>query len=643
MKKSIRMHARAFAPALSVLSLAVAASVQAQGIEVNPVVVSATRIEQPLSEVSVVVDVISRQQIEQSGASNIAEFLDSVGGMNVNRLYGRSGVDATVDAGYLGQAGSQNVLILIDGQRVSGADSSGSKFAQLPMSAIKQIEIRKANGGVLYGDRAQGGVINIITRTDSVKSVDLNLGSFGYQKQDAYLGLQDHQTRGSVSLMNAKSDGYRQFSESDQRSAQVRVARATEIGKFSFFARGFEENAKLPSYLTKSQFVSDPRRIGAYPVSTERSGAATGLNYERALDGNDLFSIDTFHQELKDKTYNTIKNIRSSINPEYKTTLVGNQMVFGGEFADAQANTDSGKHVQQQTNSIFAQAVRPLTTATSMDVGIRSQRAHHRFQTSSGAVATSAQAEKTGVSAGLLSQLTASSSLRAGALSGFRFPNADELYFFGRNSPYPLLEINPNVKPMETREYFLQYEQRYASGKYAVHYRHINATDEIAYQYSCGTVGGVAASCNSNLYDTERSILSINTDWKLSPTSSVKGVVDFVDATIANGTNAGRRIPLTPRKVIRLTHEQKINDYEVMTSAHHRSNMVQASDQSGSYEMIPSRTVVDLGVSKPLSPTVSGAIWLRNLFDKSYYDYAAYNGFYPADGRGIFASLKASF
>ncbi len=187
MKKSIRLRSRAFTPALSVLSLAVAVSVQAQGIEVNPVVVSATRMEQPLSEVSVVVDVISRQQIEQSGSSNIAEFLDSVGGMNVNRLYGRSGVDATVDVGYLGQAGSQNVLILIDGQRVSGADSSGSKFAQLPMSAIKQIEIRKANGGVLYGDRAQGGVINIITRTDSVKSVDLNLGSFGYQKQDAYL------------------------------------------------------------------------------------------------------------------------------------------------------------------------------------------------------------------------------------------------------------------------------------------------------------------------------------------------------------------------------------------------------------------------------------------------------------------------
>jgi iron complex outermembrane recepter protein len=388
MKKSIRLRARALvrvsAPALSVLSLAVAASVQAQGIEVNPVVVSASRMEQSLSEASVVIDVISRQQIEQSGASNITEFLDSVGGMTVNRLYGRAGVDASVDIGYLGQAGSQNVLILIDGQRVNTIDQAGSQFAQLPMSAIQQIEIRKANGGVLYGDRAQGGVINIITRADASKTVNLNFGSYGYQKQDAYLGFQNDQMRGSVSLMNAKTDGYRQFSDSDQRSAQVRLSTGSEFGKFSFFVRGFEENAKLPSYLTKAQFESNPKQVGAYPVATERSGVSTGLKYEQALKGGDFVSIDAFHQESKDKTYDTIKNTRTSVTPEYKTTWLGNQMLLGGEFADAQANTDQKKQVGQQTQALFAQVTHPLSKSTSVDAGLRSQRAQNNFQTLSG-------------------------------------------------------------------------------------------------------------------------------------------------------------------------------------------------------------------------------------------------------------------
>ncbi len=640
MKKSIR--ARAFAPALSVLSLAVSASVQAQGIEVNPVVVSASRMEQPLSEASVVVDVISRQQIEQSGASSITEFLDSVGGMGVNRLYGRAGVDASVDIGYLGQSGSQNVLILIDGQRVSSADSSGSKFAQLPMSAIQQIEIRKANGGVLFGDRAQGGVINIITRTDSTKSVDLSVGSFGYQKQDVYLGFQEGQTRGSVSLMNAKVDGYRQFSEADQRSAQVRLTNSSDLGRVSFFLRGFEENANLPSYLTKAQFETDPRRIGAYPVSTERSGAATGLKYERALGNDDFVSVDTFHQEMKDKTYDTIRNSRTSISPEYKTTWRGNQLIFGGEFADAKANTDTKKQVGQQTQSVFVQAFHPLTKKTTVDVGLRTQRADSDFQTTSGASTTSATAHKTGASVGVLTQLTDMSSLRAGALTGFRFPNADELYTFNR-STYALLEINPTVKPMSTREYFLQFEQRYSSGKFAAHYRHIDASDEIAYQYNCGVVGGVAASCNSNLYDTQRSILSLSSDWKISASATLKASVDVVDATIATGSNAGHRIPLTPKQVVRLSYEQTIQDYTLMSSVNRRSGMMQASDQSASNPEIPSRTVVDLGVRTQLSQTMSASFWVRNLFNKSYYDYATYNGIYPADARGMFANLKIAF
>ena len=156
-------------------------------------------------------------------------------------------------------------------------------------------------------------------------------------------------------------------------------------------------------------------------------------------------------------------------------------------------------------------------------------------------------------------------------------------------------------------------------------------------------VGGVAASCNSNLYDTQRSILSLSTDWKLTTSATVKAGLDFVDATITTGSNAGHRIPLTPKQVVRLSYEQKIQGYTIMSSANRRSGMMQASDQSASNPEIPSRTVVDLGVRAQLSQAISGSVWVRNFFNKSYYDYATYNGLYPADGRGVFANLKVTF
>ena len=110
MKKSIR--ARAFAPALSVLSLAVAASVQAQMLEINPVVVSATLMEQPLSQVLSSVSVITRQDIEKTQAATLADLLQGEAGFE----FGRNGGPGTVTSFFLRGQNSSNVALLIDGE-----------------------------------------------------------------------------------------------------------------------------------------------------------------------------------------------------------------------------------------------------------------------------------------------------------------------------------------------------------------------------------------------------------------------------------------------------------------------------------------------------------------------------------------------
>jgi iron complex outermembrane receptor protein len=608
----------------------------------DPVVISASRMEQPRSASAVIVDVISRTQIEQSGASNVAEFLDTVGGVSLSRLYGRAGVDASLDIGYMGEAGSQNVLVLVDGQRLNSLDSSGIRFAQLPMSSIERIEIRKANGGALYGDRAQGGVINIITRGDEAKEVGVSVGSFGTRKLDAYLGLKTDDVRGSVALMSASSDGYRAYSESRQNSAQIKLATSGDWGRLGFFARGFEEKAQLPSYLTPQEFASDPRKIGAYPIVSERSGGATGVRYDRAVGSDSTVSLDMFHQSSQEKLYSTIHNTRTAFNPEFRARWGSGQWVIGGEFSDTHANTEDGKQVSQYSQSLYAQTTQPVLQTLNLEIGARKQKVSNDFQASVSGDTTSASSQKSGLSAALRHQLSANTVLRAGALTGFRFANADELYYFAPVFPYALLAINPQVKPMSTREYFVQMEQTYAAGKFDVHYRNIYASDEIGSLYSCGTIAGTAASCNTNLYDTQRQVLSVNGHWKPTTTLTLKAGLDFVDATIDSGANAGNRIPLTAKRVTRLTAEQRMNGYTLIATTRYRSNMIQSSDQSAFYPLMPSRNVVDLGMSTSLSKTVSLSAWIRNLFDKSYYDVAQYNGLYPADGRGLFINLKAS-
>jgi len=610
--------------------------------DLDPVVISASRIEQPRSSSAVIVDVVTREQIEQSGASNVSEFLDTVSGVSLTRLYGRAGVDASLDVGYMGEAGSQNVLVLIDGQRVNSLDSSGIRFAQLPMSSIERIEIRKANGGVLYGDRAQGGVINIITRDDASKQVGLSLGSFGTQKLEAYLGLKTDDVRGSVSLMSAGSDGYRIYSESHQKSAQVKLSTGGDWGRIGLFVRGFEEKAQLPSDLTPQQFAANPRAVGAYPVNADRSGGAAGVRYDRALNDDSVVSVDFFHQASQEKLYDIIRNTRTAVSPQIRTRLGGSQWVMGGEFSSTHADTDDGKQVGQKSQSLFIQTTQPLAPTVNLELGARTQRVDNDFQTGVLSASTSSNGQKSGLSAALRQQLSEKTILRAGALTGYRFANADELYYFRNSGNYALLTINPSVKPMGTRELFAQLEHSYSAGKVDVHYRNVRASDEIGYQFSFGTVLGFAASCNTNLYDTQRQVLSFNGSWNLNGSLSVKGSLDFVDASIDSGANSGHRIPLTAKRVARLTAEQRMDGYKLIATTRYRSNMVQASDPEAVYPLMPSRNVVDLGVTTSLSRTWSLSAWVRNVFDKSYYDFAKYNGLYPADGRALFINLKAS-
>ena len=158
MKKTTRV--RGFAPALTALFLPVAASVQAQGIEINPVVVTASRLEQPLSEVLSSVSVITRADIDKAQASTLADLLQGEAGYE----FGRNGGPGTTTSFFLRGEESRNVVVLIDGVK-SQIDSIGAiQTTDFPLNQIERVEILKGNASALYGNAAVGGVINIITR-----------------------------------------------------------------------------------------------------------------------------------------------------------------------------------------------------------------------------------------------------------------------------------------------------------------------------------------------------------------------------------------------------------------------------------------------------------------------------------------------
>lgn len=167
MKKSIRLRARALArfslPAFSVLSLAVAASVQAQGLEINPVVVVSSRVNEQMSDALPSISVIKRSDIEKFRYADLYELLSGQPGMQLTRS-GGAGNPTSV---FMRGANSTQTLVLVDGIPFAsqGAIGAISPLEAIPVAQVERVEIFRGNASAVYGPGAAGGVIHIFTQS----------------------------------------------------------------------------------------------------------------------------------------------------------------------------------------------------------------------------------------------------------------------------------------------------------------------------------------------------------------------------------------------------------------------------------------------------------------------------------------------
>jgi vitamin B12 transporter len=155
---------------------------QTQVTEVNPVVVSASRLEQPLSQVLSSVSVITRQDIEKSQAPTLAELLQGEAAVE----FGRNGGMGTTTSFFLRGQESTSVLVLVDGVRVQTDRIAALTMTDMPLSQIERIEILRGNAGALYGESAIGGVINIQTRQGKGAPATYGALSYGTRNTATY-------------------------------------------------------------------------------------------------------------------------------------------------------------------------------------------------------------------------------------------------------------------------------------------------------------------------------------------------------------------------------------------------------------------------------------------------------------------------
>ncbi len=240
-------------------------------VKTEEVVVSATKTEIPVKQVTSAVEIITGEQLQQRRVKTVAEALRLAQGLAV---FQSGGPGTLVDVRMRGGTPEQT-LVLIDGAIVNSATLGSYDFAHLTTDNIERIEILRGSQSMLWGSDAMGGVINITTKrgrdTPNIAGF-FEYGSFNTLREGANLTGKKGPVDFALSLSRWHSasfsainyrrgaterDGYHNW----QGSARLGVALPKE-GRLEFDFRWMNGIVNLDGFAFNfATFQSDPADV----------------------------------------------------------------------------------------------------------------------------------------------------------------------------------------------------------------------------------------------------------------------------------------------------------------------------------------------------------------------------------------------
>jgi vitamin B12 transporter len=222
-------------------------------------VVTATRIEQPISQIGTTVSVVSGDSVQEQKIERVSTALREVPGVQVTQS-GSPG--ALTDVSIRGATPSQT-LVLLDGVEVNTGATGEFNFANLTTDNLDRIEVLRGAGGSLYGSQAIGGVVNVITPEGEgapQMSFVSEGGNRATQRQVLTASGAQDGLGYSGGLSYYSTEGFRPVNDnSDDLSGNIRLDYHLDDNTVvRGFARYFRANVSLSQYSVFSGIPLDP-------------------------------------------------------------------------------------------------------------------------------------------------------------------------------------------------------------------------------------------------------------------------------------------------------------------------------------------------------------------------------------------------
>jgi len=634
----------------------------ADQIVTDPVIVSTTRFPDHEARSPASISVITREDIERTAAVNVPDILGTLPGVTSTTLYGHEGLDAGIDLRGFGDGGTNNTLILVDGQRLNTIDMSSIQWSTVPLQAVQRIEVIHGAGGVLFGDRASGGVINLITDKSGQTriSAGATLGSYGYRAFDGSASGGNDIGYANAFVHASDGNGWRQNGQNQQVSLSGRGAiNIHEAGEAFLDYAFYSEDYGMPGSVSSKMFRDDPRLARNLHDTQEKEGYrlrpgislqladTVDINAELAFAGESQHSDNVSFGSQLDRTVKTVSftprlRWQHGLGALKSETTVGVDYYHGRIVSDS--TTFALQNASQTSRAFYLQNTTSLDDHWSVTLGGRRQNMHQQAQQAdypaffmpafSGASSRTHSIYDLGVH-----YQTSAWSAYAKTGTSFRFANTDELFSYDALTGNPV--FGGDIQPQRARNNEIGGYLHWGaiSGQLAL-YR-MEVKDEIGYD------GNTFA--NVNFDPTRHQGVEAEVSWKIDDRWHTRLAYAYTDASFRSGKYDGKRIPSVPSNKATLQLGYEGGHWGNYTG---QMNYVDQRYISGDYDNVlralPAYATVDLRANWKLKPFEISASAL-NLLDKRYAPYGLYSSsksdyyYYPADGRTLLVSARYNF
>ena len=442
----------------------------------NPVVVTGSGHHQRLKSTATPVRVLSSQEIREQGISTFDGAL--------TRMMPQASMAPSSMGTFLrlNGLGNKYILILINGQKLSGDISNNVDLNRINMSRVKRIEVLDGAASSLYGSDAIAGVINIITDqpTQNLVSVtsDTRVSGHGVLTESVGLDIFSNGFGSYTSFMHDRADSYRncdlEYVKGSDTETQQSIAplftgyRSNIIGQKFTYAPN--QHIALNAGIDYSYKITDR--------PDTRDDITGGNDYEMRYKGlrwnvggiykftskNSLqadFVVDRFRYgkeyDVATKTNAIGDYVQSKkqrmMEGQFKAILGltrNSTTIFGADWRKDYLTATSG-NIDQNVYSVAAYAQHEMKFLNDFTATLGLRLTHH--ETFSQHLTPKAT----------LMYAPGNFRFRATYSAGFRAPGLDELYYhyFSVNRGKAQISFgNPNLKPEKSNYFSLNAEYR---------------------------------------------------------------------------------------------------------------------------------------------------------------------------------------